>query len=180
MNTFMRSTTLVAALVLQITAAQAANLVQNPDFDSDISGWTSGPGITWDSSNGSPGLGSLHISNELNFSTFSMCMVISAPQNIDLFAEMRLVWGSYVVIQGLAYSDTNCSSYIDYFATTARSGPSINGWMKASAINVALPAGTQSVALAFSVQPDSSGPPDGNLDHVIFGPTDVIFRDGFE
>jgi hypothetical protein len=172
---------LCATLALQ--AVQAANVVPNPDFDSDISGWTAGPGITWDGSDGSPGLGSLRISTAGNNATFSTCMVISAPQKIDLSANIRLRWGRQAGFQGIAYNDTNCSGYIAAFVTTLPPFWEFpEGWAQLSAAGVMLPDGTQSVVLAFIVLPNDSLSADASVDHVFFGPTadGEIFRNSFE
>ena len=71
----------------------------------------------------------------------------------------------------IAYSDMSCSSYISYFVYSLPSVPLANGWMQASATGVALPEGTQSVAVVFDIAPDTTfGSAEGSLDHVMFGP----------
>lgn len=164
----------LTGLMLQSISAQAANLVTNPDFATDINGWTNaGSLLSWDGSDGDPAPGSAHFSNAVPGISNSVCIVIAAPQNIDLYANIKVASGSGHV-QGVAYTDTGCLVGGTAFATTAFSSSSV--WQQFSATNVALPSGTNSVV----VQLDAGAPAapvhapaavDVHFDHILFGPS---------
>jgi len=173
---------LAAALGLQVTAVEAANLVTNPDFTSDVSGWTPAcaipvgggtPGtLTWDSSDGDPAPGSAH---SLGCQLSSTCIVIAAPQNIDLYANIKVAAGA-ARAQVNGFSDAACTAGETFgiaFAPVASSST----WQTVSVTDVALPIGTNSVEVQLQI---SSLSDDVHFDHILFGPSNLIFFSGFE
>ena len=157
---------LLAGLVLQCVSARAANLVNNPDFTSDINGWT-GSGLSWDSSDGDPSPGSAHLITAVPGTTVdSTCIVIAAPQNIDLFVNIKVASGS-LNVNALSFTDTSCMGNLNGFTGTLITAPST--WQLSSVTNVPLPNGTNSVLL--QVVSSTLGSTDAHFDHVLFGPT---------
>jgi hypothetical protein len=175
-------TVLIVLLALQVTEVKAANLVTNPDFTSDVSGWTpvcpipvggGTPGtLTWDSSDGDPAPGSAHsLGCELN----STCIVMAAPQNIDLSANIKVAAAAArAVVNG--FSDVACTTGETYgIAVTPIASNS--AWQTVSMTDVALPIGTNSVEVQLQI---SSTSDDIHFDHILFGPSNLIFYSGFE
>jgi hypothetical protein len=168
---------MLAALLLQCASAQAANLVTNPNFTTDVNGWTNAGGLTWDASDGDPAPGSAHITAATSGSSNSSCIVIAAPQNIDLFANIEVASGA-AFVEAVAFTDTGCLTGGTSFAFTATSSSSV--WQQFSATNVALPSGTNSVLIQlFASLPTVPGaapvaPVDAHFDQIQFGPTGTL------
>lgn len=169
-------TALIVALTLQTVVARAANLVANPDFTSDVSGWTpfcpSGPNsITWDGIDGDPALGSAH---SVGCALSSTCIVTSAPQVIDLYANIKVAAGA-ARAQVNGFTDTACTAGEVYGIAISPITFS-SAWQTVSVTNAALPSGTNSVEVQFQV---SSGSDDVHFDHAVLF-DDVTFTNGFE
>jgi hypothetical protein len=150
-------------------AAPAANLVQNPDFNTDTNGWTPGSSIasfTLDGTTGSPAAPSAHAVSTQTSGVVSGCMAISA-QSVDIRANIKLNSGSGPLSgEAYAYSDTTCTTYVGGVGYTifAIVFPG-SGWVnRGSTWN--LPANTQSVLVNFRLE----GASDAQFDHVQFGP----------
>jgi hypothetical protein len=168
--------TLSCLLCAYASAATAANLVTNSDFNTDVSGWTpiaSGTILSWDGSDGSPSppLGSAHVTNTGSLvagSAVSSCMVIST-QNIDFFANVKIDAGSGGHMDIAVFNDATCTSgpgsISPLFVAVGA------GWQPLSQSDFALPPGTQSAQVEFVGFTDSSNNLDAHFDHVLFGPT---------
>ena len=157
---------LLASLALQCASAEAANLVTNPDFTSDVSGWTVNA-LSWDGADGDPAPGSAHFVTPVEGTTDnSACIVIAAPQNIDLLDNIKVASGS-VAVNVISFTDTNCANSPSFFTGTPITATST--WQQYSVTNVALPNGTNSVLIQLtSTFPGGS---DAHFDHILFGPS---------
>lgn len=156
----------------------AQNLLQNPNFDLDASGWSvSGSGTaTWSSNQGSPTRGAIFLSATStgpNVSVFQ-CVAISAPAVIDVgarsFTSSSFGTGSTSDLTVSLFSGTACSG------TVLGTIPVVSGtfdppdnWFNRRALTQSLPAGTQSARVEISA---SAGT--GQMlilyDTVVFGP----------
>ena len=171
---------LLLAIILQPALADAQNLIQNPDFSNGMNGWTSVAGgiATIDSNDGSPAAPSLHEtgSSALAFlvTVNSSCVQIAAPQNVDLFANIKFVSGQQANVILNAFQETNCTTVPP--AVPEPFGfviaPLIGTWSVLSTTNIPLPSGTQSVQVQLNTVSSSGiNSADAYFDHVLFGPT---------
>lgn len=175
------------AVLLPVGAA-AQNLVVNPNFDVDLSGWTAAGGV-WSPLDlaGSPSSGSATWNNT-NASTSGSLYVTQCIEISGVFEGFY--FGSWVFIPsgqtgtGIAdlslafYSDTACSDYIDGFGGSAMAEldvwrhVNLEGWVPTGAGSARIGALNQKYGVGeFQVHHDS----------VIFvRHTLMIFGDGFE
>ena len=105
---------LLAVLALQVSSVHAQNLVQNPDFDSGLVGWTTVEGtFAIDTSNGFPAPPSVHATAPRAQSNVaeirSDCIQIGASQNVGLFATIKSVSAAGVEVNLYSYTDIACS-----------------------------------------------------------------------
>jgi hypothetical protein len=171
---------LLAALALQVSSVHAQNLVQNPDFDSGLVGWTTVEGtFAIDASNDSPAPPSLHATAARAQSNVaeirSDCIQIDASQNVALFANIKDVSGGGVEVNLYSFADIACS--VDGGLVTIITAPQSSTWSTYSRTNLALPSGTHSVLIgldAFSLA--INGSVDSYFDHILFGPTPTPTR----
>lgn len=164
----------------------AANLVINPDFDTDLSGWitsTNGTGtVNFISYDGSPTAGALQLTaNAVNDAASAQQCVATTTQNVDFYIRTFASLGggstafSAVAFNGAGCSGINLGTAITY--TIAAPGNSVAGvsstWsdkVNPANTNQALPAGTASVLLKLEVIGDGSSA-FYLIDHVRFGST---------
>jgi hypothetical protein len=155
----------------------AQNLLQNPNFDLDTSGWSvSGSGTaTWINS-GSPTGGAIYLSatNTGPNVTAFQCVAISAPAVIDVggrsYTASSFGNGSTTEMTVKFFSGTGCSGTV--LATipvdTGTFDPPDN-WFNRRVLTQSLPAGTQSARVEIS-----AGGGDGQMliyyDTMVFGP----------
>jgi hypothetical protein len=175
----MASRTLVVLLsgVLAPFAAQAANLVENPDFNSGLDGWSlaSEAGtVDIDADNGFPSAPALHLAGDSTSGAAaqSACIMIDDSVNVDLRA-LVLPSGGTAALVVQPYSDAACETPIDPVSTASVDA---NGeWQELALTDTALPDGTLSarVVLYASLGSDDSVG-DALFDHVAFGPTGTV------
>jgi hypothetical protein len=175
----MASRTLVVLLsgVLAPFAAQAANLVENPDFNSGLDGWSlaSEAGtVDIDADNGFPSAPALHLAGDSTSGAAaqSACIMIDDSANVDLRA-LVLPSGGTAALVVQPYSDAACETPIDPVSTASVDA---NGeWQELALTDTALPDGTLSarVVLYASLGSDDSVG-DALFDHVAFGPTGTV------
>jgi hypothetical protein len=165
-------TAFVAALALQVTAAQAANLVTNPDFTNDINSWGNGvcnvaTSFGWDGTDGDPAPGSAHLSGSGPVCAISSC-IANPPPTIDLYANIRLAAGLQATVFIREFSDAGCTSTLNAYDPAFPTITTVdNAWHQYSRTNYSLPAGTNGVQLI----PHVAGTVDAHFDHILFGPT---------
>jgi hypothetical protein len=167
--------TLLAAGTLLAFSASAANLITNPDFASNLDGWTVSDGdgtATLDNSAGSPATPSIHLvagGTMPNMSVESACMQIDDTNIVDLYMNINGTSG-FAIGSINAYSDTGCTDGIS--AINSESFPATQTWETYSMSQVALPPGTQSVKVLLTAGMGSStSVGDAHFDHIAFGPT---------
>jgi hypothetical protein len=173
------SAALAAALLFFALASintQAANLIQNPDFNADTgtTGWSGSPidiTFTLDSTTGDPDAPSGNIvTTALSGDVVSNCMAIGTSQNVDFSVNLRInddpgVHGAGARL--VSFTGNDCTGD----STTAASLLTFsNAWTSLSKTNFALPAGTQSAL----VHIESGTITNINFDHVLFGPTGTV------
>src|ERR1700751_1474819 len=105
---------LLAGLALQVSFAHAQNLVQNPDFNSGLAGWTTVEGtFAIDATTGVPASPSLRATAPRAGGNvaeiWSACIRIDASQNVDLVANLKNVSGPGVEVNLLTFTDIACS-----------------------------------------------------------------------
>jgi len=183
------SVVLLAALLLTVLfspSASGQNLLVNPDFDTDLSGW-SGPGV-WDSPDafGSPSSGSATWINTFvsGGALYVMQCVELTPwvEGYDLagygFVPSGQPGSGYTFLSVAFFSDAGCNTYLTGGSTA---GSSVldswtllerTGWTPIGAASAQIAAGNQKTAPGdFQVWGDA----------IFFGPNpDMIFHDGFE
>lgn len=164
---------LVGACAL-VGATNAANLIDNPNFDFDLGGWTlaSGSGtFTLDTTTGAPSAPSIHLIANPETSGIAVqsdCVAIDTSQNVDLLFNMNATSGLGSASVN-AYSDASCGTLLSSLSTQAFGA---NGqWGPYSLPNAALPAGTQGARILLVASMGSLGSPgDVHFDHIAFGP----------
>lgn len=154
------------------TGAGAQNLVPNPDFDTDLAGWTIvlPSDVTLDNSVGSPAAPSMHmlaVDATPAATAYTDCIEIDTSSNVDLIADIRLITGA-ASASVTAYSSAGCTGPIGPAGLISDGEPLVDGWERAAAINYALPVGTVGVRVFLSVNGDLA---EANFDRVRFGPT---------
>lgn len=163
----LRKSTSVTLLLGVAQATSAANLVTNPDFDTDVSGWNASPGtsITLQTGSGTPAPSAGFASNSSSGGTVrSSCIQIGTAQNVDFSLAILTISPINKYARVNAYGDVGCSAFISGVAQMAVHS---NVWKVFSASNFALPQGTQGVEIEIGV--DNIG--NVIFDHVLFGPT---------
>lgn len=177
----------VFLLIMALAAcgeSDAANFVQNPNFDVDIAGWEiSGSCFApvWDSF-GIPPNGALAIDcfNQSTVETIRQCVAVSST-NVDFSAQATDDGIPGPVSFGLkAFASQNCSgaatSLLDSVdATIVPTGGCCGTvWTPISRNNLSAPAGTESVLVEITVQAQA----DIAIDNIQLSPS-TIFQNGF-
>jgi hypothetical protein len=147
-------------LAAAATPLSAQNLISNPDFNTDVSGWQAGgggaapglfPTVTLDMTEGSPAPPSGRFSAPVNSTMAnSLCLPVNAAQRHDLSIAVKAALGP-PSISVETYRDASCG--FDFFVPGLVPGQFCspadgNGWMRCSKANFALPAGTTHVRLS--------------------------------
>ncbi len=179
---------LVASVIVvpAATVVSAQNLLVNPDFDTDVSGWA-GLGV-WDPVDafGSPTSGSATwINTWAGGGAHYFLQCIEVPiffEGFDLSAYTNIPSGqastgeSYLVV--IFYSDPDCTDLIDAHSTSSYTGLdtwhllTLSGWS---------PDGFGSVKIGLANHKDQAGDFQIFHDAVFFGPNpDAVFSDDFE
>jgi len=167
------------------------NLVQNADFDTDLTGWTStgGGGAVWDMTIGSPSPGSAKVTAGAGvIETLTQCVMlpsklassVSLSANVYVFSDSTNATGNGYVLQTAAYADAACSDAESYVGNSILLPVATTMWTPVSNNFYQLPAGYQSMLVSIRVA--------GNLyyadyafDHFsLTQVTDRIFATGFE
>jgi hypothetical protein len=161
----------------------AQNIVPNPDFDAELSGWTlilapsGGGSISLDTAVGSPIAPSMYVVGGGTPSTLvvSGCLPIS-QQIVDLQGDLNYVQGATPIAAGSlevsSYGDTSCASYLDVAVTNTCFALPSAGWQRCSRLGYLLPAGTQAVTVALRV--NYLGGNVAHFDNVRLGPAGTV------
>ena len=170
-----------------------AQLLNNTEFDTDVSGWavTAKVTIEWDplDADGSPTSGSglvTNISDTAGDSTgASQCPAgINEEHTYQVGAEVYIPGGQtetgWADILVRWYSGANCSGLIDLANTSSVTTATPDTWLPVSGSFVA-PAGSQSARVRLSVRKqEDTGNLAAHFDNVVFADAALIFQDGFE
>lgn len=173
--------------------ARGENLVFNPDFDTDVSGWTAEPevSIAWSAVDASldPSSGSAEVTNSVagpnDGRGMSQCLDIVVVEGAEydfggkaLIPDAQARTGSAQV--GLRwYGDSNCMGST-VGPQPRRSTDTIGAWIELSALAEIAPAGAVSVEyVAFPSKVEAGGSLVAHFDDLYF-PITPPFADGFE
>jgi hypothetical protein len=166
---------LLGASGLVAFPAAAANLVQNPDFDTNLDGWTVTDGdgsITLDDTTGSPAAPSMRLNaggTATDTSASSACIPVDDSNNVDLYVNIKGTAG-FATATIATFGDADCTTGLS--AIGSESFPATGEWATYSMSDVTLPDGAQSARVVLTASMGSStSHGDANFDHVAFGPT---------
>jgi hypothetical protein len=182
-----------AALLIAISpSAFAIDMVTNPDFATDTSGWTLvGAGAYRDCCFGSPDTGTLRLD------AYSAGAVSDATQCVDIHKwtvtgiDFALRYfpnatsGDHLFKLEI-YDTAGCTGalldtiYPNEGTAVPVGGSPATGWLEAGDYGYALPVGALSALLDVSATGTVAGNASYFVDHVQVGPLDVIFVDDFD
>jgi len=155
--------------------AAAVNLVQNPDFDTDLEGWTVTDGdgtLSLDDTTGAPAAPSMRINADgtaTDTSASSSCMPVDDSNNVDLYVNINGTAG-FAIATIATFSDADCTTALGAIASEAF--PATGEWATYSMSDVTLPDGAQSARVVLTASMGASTDHgDAHFDHVAFGPT---------
>jgi hypothetical protein len=152
-----------------IGSVHADNLIQNPDFDLGLEGWTQvGSGtVTIDDSIGMPEPPSAHLTADstAGVGIESTCMEIDDSTNVDFRVDAQAPAGSFFTSVE-AFSDATCTISNGGSSTSALGG----GMSEYDYLDFPLPVGTRSAKILLSASSVHGNIPDAYFDHVGFGP----------
>ena len=185
-----------SALICLVESGFAANLVTNPDFDTDVSGWSpqvnATSSVTWAASPnrvGSPGSGSAAAANTGSaFTVIRLTQCVSTgitPGTIyDVGAWMRVNTAESGVVGADAFvsffSAAGCGGNVLSTIATSTAQLPMDTWVLRTASGAAPPsAASAEIFLEVFQQSAGTYPFRSYFDGVLFGP-DVLFANGFE
>lgn len=179
------------------TAATAANLVPNGDFDADLSSWTllTATDVTWeevDVSGCDPDSGSMRILNAENVAepsfaqVVSVCLPAPAPgTTLSVHFELWVVVATEPLDGGLGYADffqePDCPGVPDERIAGAFLGLPSEDWVR-TGTNLTVPSGAQSMRLRLGVVKQHAASPSVLVffDRVYLGTAGHLFDDSLE
>lgn len=182
-------------------AGQAANLLQNPDFDTGAAGWavssTGNAGVAYVADDGSPAAGSVDLSGtatvlDVASVQISQCLTAFGPPPWVFGARLRQLAASSffdITVSAEFLASPNCGPGLGATGTAnpGATVPGVQGPYVQYSGSVAadpMPGGgpTQSVLVRVLLSSDISGTTTFRLDQVYFGPpgTTPVGLSGFE
>jgi hypothetical protein len=188
----------IAVLLIAISpGAFAINLVANPDFDHDLSGWDVSGGPYRESFFGSPAGGTLRMDGYSYgvVEVATQCVDVHRWTKIDFVLRyfVNLLYGSGTHMFSIdVYDAADCGgnkltpspiSPNEAAAVAISDGNPSSGWLEAGAYDIALPPGSTSALITFGIDTGTAANPGGAgyfMDHIQVGPLEEIFKDDFE
>lgn len=174
-------------LVLAVVGTAAAqNLLVNPNFDSNVAGWSfTTPGtFTWDSSldaNSNPlsGSGRLDNTSPATFGTSfaAQCVAVTGGSNYDFWTQIRIPSGQTQTgyANGVVnfYDGASCGgSNVGGFASPSVLSTTTDTWVQSQLLTQLAPASAVSAQVNLWVnKAEANGSLVVNFDSVAFGPT---------
>jgi len=160
-----------------MSAAGAANLVVNPDFDRGLDGWTAdtsrGGTAALASLSGWPTRPSARLFGDRTTPAmylYSSCMAVDGGTPVDLFVNL-VAWSGLGAFGIVPYADADCATALDPIVSD---DVRYSGFML-SLKDVALPAGTRSAKVVLIAHGgDDGAQPDVAFDHIQFGPAGTV------
>jgi hypothetical protein len=172
---------LVTLLGMALSAPAAAqNLLQNPGFDTDLSGWTSsGTGtVTWDPTNsGAPGVsGSAWVATpEAAGETtahIEQCVAVADPDDHLLAAKVFRAQGAPVTVFGTVvwFAEETCATFLDSTTPISLFAVGVGAWQEPSA-TVSPPSGAHGAVVRWRVRKEADlGSYVALIDDAVFAP----------
>jgi hypothetical protein len=187
----MRRGYVFALLLVLVTAGTAAaqNLLVNPNFDSDVSGWSfTTPGtFTWDStldadSNPSSGSGRLENGSTVAFGTSfaAQCVAVTGGSNYDLMVQIRIPSGQtdsgYAMINVNFYNAASCGgSNVGGASSPQVLSTTTDTWVLSQVLNQAAPGTAVSAQVSlWTNKTEATGSLVVNFDNAAFGLTGTL------
>lgn len=174
-----------------VSALAESNLLNNPGFASDLSGWANpfDRPAAWDlddamlsSDSGSALLGHADISNGAYSTVLSQCIPVNVPGDYMFGAWMRNLPDQPLLGSGIIFLRQYFDAACTIFATSQNTGIATGTQWELRESFALILADTQSVRIDLSV-----GKPSGEtalhqvlFDAAFFEPYDPIFADGFD
>ena len=175
-------------IMLCSSAAHGQNLLANPSFTSDFSGWVNFVGdAVWDplDANGSPSSGSAlltHDDTSTSTQVLVQCLPVAANSTFNLSGRSYVPSGQgvsgWAMVRVLWFSDDSCVDFLDTAGTNV-SGL-VDTWSNLWSDVLQSPTGTRSVRVTLSLG-GPLGPGNefsAHFDDIFF--YEVLFIDGFE
>jgi hypothetical protein len=168
---------LVLALVLLVVAVPvfAVNLLQNPSFAGNLTGWNLNPSTVFDSSNdatGFPGSGSAKLPFAASGSSTTVAIdqcVVAGPGTYTLGGKVLIPNGQSVGGSGIItvsfFSGTNCSTGLLFFDSVSTS---TTGSFQTLSKSTVAPAGTQRAWVTGQNSAAGAGTHTVNYDDMVF------------
>jgi hypothetical protein len=126
-------------LLVGVLDARAQNLVQNPGFDSNLNGWSVGPG-TWDGAQGNSAPGSVFLSPTTSSGVFvlTQCIPVASSTAYDVGGSFRFPSSVTTTPAGSVlvyfYTDLGCTNQLPFSDSIQMSGGAspADTWLTAS------------------------------------------------
>lgn len=173
-------------------AAAAQNLIDNPDFDTDLDQWlvgNDGGTAEWDGAIGAPDPGSAHLTAGAGIiQTLTQCVALpsslassmSLSAEVYQFTDSNSTSGNPYGVETDAYADAACSDAVYYGSNFILQPTGVEAWTAVSNNFVSIPAGYQSMLVTIFVE-GGLGMADYSFDHfVLTQVTDRILATGFD
>lgn len=181
--------TIAALLIASSPGAFAINMVQNPDFDADLSSWNVSGGAYRDFSFGSPATGTLRLDALADgaVALAAQCVDIHKWVTIDFALRYFVnVSGGFHQFKLDIYDAAGCGGnkldtlYPIEAAAVPVTGTPDTGWLEAGDYGFVLKPGSMSARVDLGTAGTASGGAGYMIDHVQVGPLEVIFVDDFD
>jgi len=189
----------LVAFVVSPLFAQTGNLVNNPRFDSSVSGWTVPLGFegslsydsgdTFDSCSGLSGALYLYTNATQSghgAAAYSTCIntpPVGVSYRVGTSAEFfQTTYPAHVVAVVLALDAPSCSGSVIGATNSGQIYDSVTGWQAAWGNGLTIPEGTQSLEVYVQLTRDSDDatPIAADIDNVVLVPSTYVFGDDLE
>ncbi len=166
--------------VLGMGRLDAANILTNSFFNTDLAGWTTYPGaytVAHDPTMGANAPGSIRFTTTATAvnSGVAQCVAVSPSTSYDVLAHFRVETGSAlpnVRIQVQWFQDAACGSYVPgYPPITNTPTIAFDTWQSTSIAGLASPSNALGAMVTIVVHTPSGGVAQLWYDDVQFGPT---------
>lgn len=180
--------TLGAAVFAFAATANAQNLIGNPDFATNLSGWTVRPNstahaVTHEMSDGSPAPPSMRITQTAGItvpdaaSVSSNCMPVSSATSYDALVDTRINTAFLPTVHAIGYSDSACTTAAGPTFSLSNCSAVAGGWRRCLATGFSPTAAQTHMQLTVvaNFMPSAQLPlTDLLIDNARFGPSGTV------